>query len=64
MVTGLFLRVRRGNYDTGTILSGTGAIAAALGSTILAGDELMEGNGQTRYGYANSNASAIVLTPQ
>lgn len=63
MASGLFLQVRRSQYFTGVYIAGTNAIAAALGSTILAGDELWEGNGQTRYGICNQAQNAIILTP-
>ncbi len=62
MASGLFLQVRRGGYFTGTYIAGTGAVQAAIGSSILPGDEVWEGNGQTRY-CRISAGSAIVLTP-
>ena len=61
---GLILLVRRGGYDTGVKIAGTHAIAAAIGSTILAGDELIESLGQGRYGICNPAGNAIILTPQ
>lgn len=57
----MFLVVRRGEYNTGTILAGTNAIAGALGSTLLPGDQILLGYTQMRYGVVNAAGDAVVI---
>lgn len=54
------LQIRRGFYNT-TILSGTDAIAAALGSTLLPGDTILYNISQMVYGTVNAAGNAVVL---
>ncbi len=54
------LTIRRNRYNVGT-LTGTSAIAGALGSTLLAGDVILYNFTQQIYGTVNSAANAVVL---
>ncbi len=57
------LRVRRSFYDTGARITGTSAIATALGNgTLLPGDQILYGNvSQVLYGTVNAAGDAVVL---
>jgi hypothetical protein len=54
------LTIRRGFYNVGT-LAGTGSIAGALGSTLIAGDILLYDLSTQVYGTVNAAANAVVL---
>ncbi len=61
MGTGLFFSVRRGQYFIGLRFTNVASLTSAIGSTVLNGDEIMDGNGQGRF--AVVTAGALVLTP-
>lgn len=54
------LTIRRGFYNKG-VLSGTDVIAAALGSTLIAGDVLLYNLTQQIYGTVNAAGNAVIL---